>query len=85
MTIGDLFQRLFQGFVNTELTTISTIILLILFFGSFYLIGKKYKDWLDDWVENFKNPFIKFVVWVFFSLGGAVLLILLFLGIVYSL
>ena len=69
MTVGDFFQIVFQGIVNTELSTIGSIIIVILFFGSIYLVGKKYFDWLGNWVEKFKNPFVKFIVYIILSAG----------------
>lgn len=89
MTVGDFFQKfgdvlqkLFQGIINTEISTIGAIIvgiiLVILFIGAFFFIGDKYWSWLNDWVEKIKNPFIKFVVWVILSVVGVSLLLFIF-------
>ena len=79
MTVGDFFQKLFQGIINTEISAIGAIIvgiiILILFIGAFFYIGDKYWSWLNDWVEKIKNPFIKFVVWVILSVVGASLIL----------
>ena len=92
MTIGELFQRFgdlfqtgIQGIVNTELTTIGVIIIIILFFGTIYFIGQKYFDWLGKWVENFKNPFIKFIVYIILSAGVlALIFFIIILGFLNS-
>ena len=85
MTIGEFFQRLFQGFVNIELAAIGSIILVILIFGSIYLIGQKYFDWLGNWVEKFRNPFIKFVVYIILSVGVlALIFLIIIIGFLYS-